>query len=491
MVKRAAGEVRVRLAPSPTGPLHLGTARTGLFNWLFARQNGGKFLLRIEDTDKERSEKKYEEGIIEGLSWLGINWDEGPGNGNAIGDYGPYRQSERIQIYKKYLERLLDEKKAYFCYCTKDELEAQRQAMIAEGLPPKYNGHCRNLGSANGRDPQVIRFLTPETSVNFQDMIRGKVVFDAGLLGDIVIAKDLETPLYNFAAVVDDYEMKISHVIRGEDHLSNTPKQILLQSSLGFEIPQYGHLPLILDSNRAKLSKRYAETSLLSYRDKGYLPQAMVNFLALLGWHPSDNKEVFTSSELIEVFKIERVQKAGAIFDHDKLDWLNSEHIKLLETKNLALRIKPQILAKGFDFDLDFVSKILETEKTRMKTLNDFLDFSGFFFELKDYEVKLLKWSDMALPDVKIILEKVYENLKEVRGGFDFGSIKEILQNLAAEFGKGQVFWPIRVALSGKSVSPDPILIASILGKEETLRRIKLAIEKLGEFEEIKFDEPT
>ena len=507
MVKKPKGEVRVRVAPSPTGPLHLGTARTGLFNWLFARQNGGKFILRIEDTDKERSEKRFEEGIIEGLSWLGLNWDEGPVFVNResrilnhekikdkkyIGEYGPYRQSERAKIYKKYLQKLLDEKKAYFCYCTKEELEAQRQIMMAEGLPPKYNEHCRNSPQDEGRKPQVIRFLTPEIRVDFDDMVRGKVVFDAGLIGDMVIAKDLETPLYNFGAVIDDYEMKISHVIRGEDHLSNTPKQILIQRALGFPDLIYGHLPLILDSNRAKLSKRSAETSLLNYRDKGYLPEAMVNFMVLLGWHPNDSKEIFSFDELIKTFDIGKVQKAGAIFDHEKLDWLNGEHIKKMDLEKLAYILKPIIEEKGFVFDLEFMKKVLASESSRMKLLSDFWPSAGFFFELSVYEVKLLKWKDETLPDVKIILEKIFEALDSFNlKSFSQDTLKTKLEGLASEFGRGGVFWPLRVALSGKSASPDPIQIAAILGKKETLRRVKIALEKLEEFNEIKFDEST
>ncbi len=480
----------MRLAPSPTGPLHLGTARTGLFNWLFARQNGGKFILRIEDTDKERSEKRFEEGIIEGLTWLGLDWDEGAGLDSDKGEYGPYRQSERTESYRKYLQKLLDEERAYYCYCSKEELEAQRQSMIVEGLAPKYNGHCRMTKPKDDQAPQVIRFVTPETKVEFTDMVRGKVVFDSALFGDMVIAKDLETPLYNFVVVVDDFEMKISHVIRGEDHLSNTPKQILIQKALGFPELEFGHLPLILDSNRAKLSKRYAETSLLSYRDKGYLPQALVNFMALLGWHPGDNQEIFSAEELVKAFEISKVQKAGAIFDTEKLDWLNGEHIKRMDLDVLANLLKPVVEEKGFDFNLALLKKILTAERARMKVLLDFWPMADFFFELPSYEAKLLKWKDESLPDVKIILEKVFgllEGLKE----FSVESVKEVLESLIREFGKGQVFWPVRVALSGKSASPDPIEIAMILGKEEAFRRIKLAIEKIEEINEVKFDEPT
>ncbi|MBI3588907.1 MAG: glutamate--tRNA ligase [Candidatus Liptonbacteria bacterium] len=494
--------VRVRLAPSPTGPLHLGTARTGLFNWLFARQQGGKFILRIEDTDQERSEKRYEEGIMEGLLWLGLDWDEGPRftkhesrsmNHEYIGDYGPYRQSERTEIYKKYLQKLLDDGRAYYCYCTKEELEAQRQAMMAEGLPPKYSGHCRNHPEPKGKLPQVIRFLTPETRIEFTDLVRGKVSFESSLFGDMVVAKNLETPLYNFAAVIDDEEMKISHVIRGEDHLSNTPKQILLAKALGFEPPVFGHLPLILAADRSKLSKRYADTSLLDYREKGYLPEAVVNFMVLLGWHPKSSpsqilsdktreseQEVFSREELLKEFDLGRVQKAGAVFSQSKLDWLNGEHIKSMEPKKLYAYLKPQLEASGIEAPPEFLEKVIAAERERLKTLNDFLTAAGFFFELPDYENKLLKWKDETLPEVKMNLTKVLEVIEKVSAAnFEQEKIRDALLPLSELGDRGLFFWPFRVALSGRAASPDPLLIAEVLGKEETIRRLNLAIEKI------------
>ena len=295
-----------------------------------------------------RSEKKHEAQIFAGLEWLGLIWDEGPvGKNQEVrskeqGEYGPYRQSERTAIYKKYLEKLLAEKKAYYCYCSKEDLEAERQVLLAQGLPAKYSGHCRNLTSPPaGKNPNVIRFMTPETKVEFKDIIRGKVSFDAGLFGDIVIAKDLETPLYNFVVVVDDEEMKISHVIRGEDHISNTPKQILFQKALGFTEPEYAHLPLILNPDRSKMSKRFADTAVLDYKDRGYAPEAMINFLALLGWHPTHDKEIFSLEELVKEFDLKRVQKGGAIFNQEKLDWLQKEHMKQVPTDELVRRIEP------------------------------------------------------------------------------------------------------------------------------------------------------
>ena len=341
--------VRVRFAPSPTGPLHIGGARTTLVNWLFARHTGGALVLRIEDTDRERSKKAYEDELLEGLAWLGFDWDEGPMlGGGEKGDFGPYRQSERTEIYKKYLEELLEKGEAYYCYCTKEDLEAQKQVMAAQGLPPKYSGHCRNLAAPpGGKRPEVIRFKIPETKVEFTDMVRGKVVFDAGLFGDQVIAKDVNSPLYNFAVVVDDALMQITHVIRGEEHLSNTPKQILMARSLGFAAPIFAHLPLILNPDRSKMSKRFADTALSEYRKKGYLPDAIINFIALMGWHPKDDREVMTREELVKLFDIERVQKAGAIFNQEKLDWLNREYLKMMSDDEIAEKLEPFLRMPG------------------------------------------------------------------------------------------------------------------------------------------------
>ena len=484
-------KVRVRLAPSPTGPIHLGTARTALFNWLFARQNNGVFILRIEDTDRERSEKKYEEEIIEGLRWLGITWDEGPDferrNGKWLlisrGDFGPYRQSERGDIYKKYIEELLKEKKAYYCYCAKEELEAERQEMVSEGLPPKYSGHCRNLTKPPaGLKPQVIRFVTSEVKIEFNDLIRGKTVFDANLFGDLIIAKNLEEPLYNFAAAVDDELMKITHVIRGEDHLSNTPKQILFQKALGFKEPLYAHLPLILSPDRSKMSKRYAETSLLEYRRDGYLPEAMANFLALIGWHPKDNQEIFSLIDLVKEFDLKRVQKAGAVMNSQKLDWLNSRYFKEMKTETILERLKPFLEAEKISASEETLKKIIEIERGRMKTLKDFMKSSAFFFKLPDYEASLLQWKQEPITKVKTTLEKTLAVLEEIAPEkFTHPIILKSLSELVGKEGRGEVFWPLRAALSGLKASPDPVAIVEALGKEETIRRLKIALSKLDE----------
>jgi len=302
-------QVRVRFAPSPTGPLHVGGARTALFNYLFAKKNKGKFILRVEDTDKERSKQQWTDEIIEELKWLGIKWDEGP---DIDGKLGPYKQSQRTDIYEKYLRQLLDEGKAYYCFCSPEELEAKRQEQMSRGLAPKYDGTCSRLSKQDvdkktANDQQsVIRFKVHAKKVKFADLIRGQVEFDAGLLGDIVVAKDFKNPLYHFAVVVDDQEMKISHVIRGEEHLSNTPRQILLQEALDFDKLIYAHLPLMLNMDRSKMSKRQGDVAVSDYRKNGYLPEALVNFMVLLGWNPGTEKEVFSLSQLIKEFLIEK-----------------------------------------------------------------------------------------------------------------------------------------------------------------------------------------
>lgn len=489
--------IRVRFAPSPTGPLHVGGVRTALFNWLFAKQNNGKFILRIEDTDTARSEKRYEEGIMEALQWLGLNWDEGPNpellnlkeqgkesKSQYIGNYGPYRQSERIEIYKYYLEKLLKENKAYWCYCGKEELEAERQAMLAQGLPPKYSGHCSNLKEPPpGKKRGAIRFRTLGIKIEFKDIIRGKVTFDAGLFGDFIIARNLESPLFNFSGAVDDWEMKISHVIRGEEHLSNTPKQILIQKALGFDTPIYAHIPLILNPDRSKLSKRFAETSVLKYREDGYLPEALINFLVLLGWHPADDREILSLDDLIKEFSIKRVQRAGAVFNQEKLDWLNSQYLKNLSINDLAKKLMPLLQKENIYPEEQFLVKVVEVERERIKKLADFLNIARFFFELPNYEAKMLLWKQRTMFQTKETLQKILTILNDLKNEKDKIERDVLYQNLLPlinQEGRGEILWPLRVAVSGQLASPDPLDIIKVLGLEETKKRIQIAIDKLS-----------
>ncbi|MBI2054351.1 MAG: glutamate--tRNA ligase [Candidatus Staskawiczbacteria bacterium] len=499
-------EIRVRFAPSPTGPLHVGGARTALFNYLFARKNNGRFILRVEDTDLKRSEIKWTEEIIEGLKWLSINWDEGPDIG---GELGPYKQSQRIDIYKKYLENLLNENKAYYCFCSEEELEAKRQEQMARGVAPKYDGKCANLSEKEVKEnlkegkQSVIRFRIANENVKFEDLIRGKIEFDAGLLGDVVIAKNLNNPLFHFAVVVDDFLMKISHVIRGEEHLSNTPRQILIQEALGFSRPVYAHLPLMLNPDRSKLSKRYGDTVLKDYRSKGYLPEAMVNFMVLLGWNPGTEKEIFSLSQLEKEFSIEKTQKAGAIFNIQRLDFLNGFYIRQKPTEKLAELCIPYLISAkliekknseyaisktGEGMSVKTLEKIVEAHKSRLKKLSEIAELTDFFFKAKlDYDRNLLKWDNMENKDVGealLLCDKILSELND----WNFKKIEDVLLNGAGEFNKqngypeknkGFLLWPLRVALSAKQASASPFEIAEILGKEKTLKRIKEAIEML------------
>ncbi len=477
MAINSGGTVRVRFPPSPTGPLHLGGARTALFNWLFARQKGGIFVFRMEDTDKERSKREYEDEIIEAITWLGLDWDEGI---RKEKEGKKYRQSERSDIYRGYLEKLLKEKKAYWCYCSKEDLEAHRQLDVAEGRAPRYSGRCRNLTKPPaGKKPEVIRFKTPETTIQFKDLIRGSVKFDTSLLDDFVIAKDTNSPLYNFAVVIDDDDSEITHVIRGEEHLSNTPRQILILQALGMNLPQYAHLPLVLNSERAKLSKRNADVALLAYRDKGILPEAMINFLILMGWHPSDNQEVFTLEELISKFDITRVQKAGAVFNEEKLAWLNREHIKRLPLEELEKAVEPYWGPAAREASPELRHEALAAVRERLTTLAEINELTELFFKLPDYPPELLVWKQGSRAEAKQILMELADVFMELPA-YDAETLPKQLAPLVEKYGKGNVLWPLRTALSGLPASPDPFVIAAVLGKHETIERLRAAANKLN-----------
>ncbi len=446
--------VRVRMAPSPTGNLHIGTARTALFNWLYAKKYGGTLVLRIEDTDTERSKPEFEKDIIDQLKWLGLTWDE-----------GPVRQSERLHIYEGYLRQLLANGNAYWCNCTKEDLEAKRKNMMEAGIAPKYDGHCRDKKVAEGTNA-VIRFVMPERVFSFTDLVRGKIEFNMALAGDIVIAKSIKSPLYNFAVVVDDHEMAITHVIRGEDGIPNTPKQLAIQEALGFKHPHYGHIPLILDADRAKMSKRNAATALKEYAEAGYVPEAMINFLALLGWHPVDDREMFTPIELAEAFSLERVQKAGAVFSLDKLNWMNAHYIKKMTDEEIAIKI-------GWEPN-DMNVRIIALVKSRTQTLKDFETQGAIFFHLPEYNTALLAWKEMAT-------EEISASLRRCADAIGVGHSADI-PALGEKYGKGETYWPLRVALSGQKESPSPIELLHVLGKEESLKRIEHALGKLASY---------
>ncbi len=475
-------DIRVRIAPSPTGYLHLGTVRTALFNWIFAKKMNGKFIVRIEDTDKSRSLPMYESDILEGLEKLGLNWDEGPDIG---GEYGPYKQSERGDIYKKYLQKLLDEKKAFWCFCTKEEIEEEKKAMLSMGITPKYGGTCRSLTEEQRKEKikegktGVIRLLAPKNiDIKFKDMIRGDISINSDTIGDFIIAKNLDTPLYNFAVVVDDNLMKISHVIRGEDHISNTPKQILIQNALQFDNPKYAHLPLVLAPDRSKLSKRDLETSFDEYLKEGYLSEALLNFLALIGWNPGGDEEILSLKEMTEKFNIKDIQKGGGAFNTDKLDWFNTNYIKKLSDEELAdklIKFVPDEWTKKEKF-----KRVVSVEKERIKKLSDFKENASFFFEENEYEIDLLIWKENSLEETKENLVKALNEIKTIpEEDFQEKNIEEKLMPIANEVGRGDMLWPLRVSLSGLKSSPGPFEIMHVLGREESINRIEKAINYL------------
>ena len=471
--------VRTRFAPSPTGPLHMGNARTALFNYLFAKKEGGVFVLRIEDTDKERSEKKWEEDLLENLKWLDLEWNEGLEKG---GPYEPYRQSERTKIYKQYLQQLLEQGKAYWCFCDPTELEAQRQDQLSRGVAPQYKATCRGLSKEQQEQrlqtgkSTIIRLLVPEKIVAFKDLIRGEIRFDMSLAGDMVLAKDMETPLYNFTVVVDDYLMKITHVIRGEDHISNTPKQMVLEEALGFpHTIQYAHLPLILGEDRTKLSKRHGDNSVTRFRKEGYLPEAVINFLALLGWNPGDEREIFSLENLVKEFSIEKVQKSGAVFNMQRLDWINGSYIRQKTAKNLAELLTPYLPGVS----KDAIEKVVVLYQGRLKRLSEIGELADFFFKEKlEYPKELLKWKQYSDKDTEKALQTVEQILSLIpEADWTKEILEEMLLKEAEKIGdRGYLLWPMRVALTGKQASPGPFEVAEVLGKEKTLARIKNAL---------------
>ncbi len=441
--------------------------------------------MRIEDTDKERSKLEWVQNIISELHWLGIEWNEGP---DIDGPFGPYKQSQRTDIYKEYLQQLLVEKKAYFCTCPTEELEAKRQDQQSRGVAPKYDGKCREKNNTNG----VIRFKISEKKVHFEDLIRGKVEFDMALLGDIVIAKDLETPLYHFAVVVDDFKMQISHVIRGEDHIANTPRQILLQDALNFPHLLYAHLPLMLNADKSKMSKRVGDVAVSDYHKNGYLPEALINFMVLLGWNPGTEKEIFSMSELVKEFSLEKVQKAGAIFNVQRLDFINGLYIRQKSVEALTKLCLPYLPETAGDWPEKTVHKIVASCQSRLKKLSDITAMAEFFFAEKlQYDKKMLAWKEMGDSDIKealLLCLACSESVDSTTGPTKWNteSLEKIFTEAALEFNKkkgypqqnkGYLLWPLRVALSGREASAGPFEIADILGKEKTLQRIQDSID--------------
>jgi glutamyl-tRNA synthetase len=459
--------VRVRFAPSPTGTLHVGGARTALFNWLFARHEGGKFYLRIEDTDRERSTKEFEQSILDGMRWLGMDWDE-----------EPVYQSQRMDLYKEHVKKLLDEGKAYPCTCTPEELDEKRKQAMAEGRKPKYDGTCRKTPAHPDR-PAAIRFKAPkEGQTTFHDICRGSITFENTELDDLIIARSDGTPTYNFTVVVDDVTMKMTHIIRGDDHISNTPKQVLLYQALDYALPEFAHLPMIHGPDKKKLSKRHGATSVIEYQDMGLLPEAVVNYLSRLGWAHGD-QEIFTHDELIEKFDLDVVGKSPSIFDMEKLTWVNTQHMAKYSVSELTDLTKPFIEKLGIHVkDLEYASKVMEVERERGKTLKELAEVSAFFFrERVEIEEKASsKWlKEESIERLRALREKL-SALDE----FNMESLSKIFEETVQETGLKmlKIAQPVRVALTGTTASPGIFEVMTILGKDRTLNRLDAVIEK-------------
>lgn len=490
--------IRCRIAPSPTGPLHIGTARTALFNYLFAKKMGGTFILRLEDTDVARSTVAYEQDILDGLHWLGIDWDEGPevAGQPARGPFGPYRQMQRLEHYKAAADRLLAQDKAYHCYCTREELEADRQAQEAAHQPPHYVGRCARLSAAAQADKvraglkPVIRFRVGEGVVAFDDIVRGHVEIDTTALGgDLIIVRSDGTPLYHFTVCVDDAEMEITHVIRGEDHLSNTPKHILLFRALGATVPQFAHLPLILNPDRTKMSKRKSQTAVDDYRAQGYIPEAFVNFLSLLGWSSGTEEEIFSLHELGERFSLERVQSGGAVFDKERLEWLNGQWIRRLGDEELTQRALPflaaAVAARGASGEAvrtpaaDDLRPLMPMVRERMSTLagvGDMLDFV-FVDDLRVEPDTLVpkKWDRATTLTALTAARQVIADVGAV--SFEADELEPPLRALAEARGwkVGDLFMAVRVAITGKTATPPLFDTLVALGYERSLERLDAA----------------
>ena len=470
---------RVRFAPSPTGELHVGNARTALFNWMFARHHGGSFILRIEDTDESRSAQSYQVNLLNDLSWLGLDWDEGP---QKEGMYGPYRQSERLDIYKKHLQTLIDADLVYPCYCTEEELEEERQALILSKRMPRYMGKCRNLTQDErkmreneGRIPS-FRFKVQPQVLEFEDLIRGAMKFDGDAIGDFIIVRSNGMPAYNFACIIDDHLMGITHVIRGEDHLSNTALQLMLYRAFGFDPPIFVHHCLILGKDRAKLSKRHGSVSVGEFRKQGILPEALINYLGLLGSSFTDGREVLTREEMITDFALERASKSGSIFDEEKLHWLNAIYIRNCKTEDLVERLKPFLEQAGYKtaaIDAKWLNEVIELVKNELITLAEIGSHIEIFFDDKyitTAEAKEILEKDAACKVVKVFAKY----LKTAAGNPQENYLAAIKYTKEKTGAKGkELFMPIRAALTGKVHGPELDKVFVVLGNDTALKRLK------------------
>jgi glutamyl-tRNA synthetase len=477
--------VRVRFAPSPTGYLHVGGARTALFNWLFARRQGGTFVLRIEDTDTERSSWEMVEGIVQGLRWLGLDWDEGPDIGGA---HGPYFQSQRLDAHRVLAARLVSEGRAYYCFCTAEQIQAKRAAAEAAGGGWTYDRACCALSDdeiarrTDAGEPRAVRFKVPEGRTAFTDLVHGPIAFDNANIEDFVILRSDGQPTYHLSVVADDIHMAITHVVRGDDHISNTPKHVLLYEAVGAAVPQFAHVPLILGTDKKRLSKRHGATSVMEYPRLGYVPEAMVNFLALLGWSPGSDQEVFTRGELVERFGLDGISGGNAVFNPEKLDWFNQQHISALDAADLAARIEPLLREAGLwrdsfaSADRGWLLRVIDLLKPRVKRLGQFVDDGRPFFapEIEYDEKAVAKFLGPAgTREHLIALRGAFESL----AAFTAVDLEATLRGLAEQRGikAAALIHATRVAVTGKSVSPGLFEVIELLGPELTASRMTAA----------------
>lgn len=465
-------EVRVRFAPSPTGFLHIGGVRTALFNWLFARHERGKFILRIEDTDQSRSTEESIQAILEGLRWVGLDWDE-----------GPFRQTERMDLYRQHAMKLFERRQAYWCVCSAEELEARRKEAQAKGLQQKYDGRCRERGITNPSGEAALRFKTPqEGQTVIDDLIKGRVVFENNLLDDLIILRSNGYPTYNFSVVVDDALMGITHVIRGDDHLTNTPRQVPIFQALGFAVPRFGHLSMIMGSDKMRLSKRHGATSILAYRDMGYLPEAVVNYLVRLGWSYGD-QEIFSRRELIEKFSFEHVQKSSAVFNPEKMVWVNAEYIKSSDPKRVATLLQPFLEQAGLGTEAKampegWLEQLVVALRERCKTLAEMATMAAPYVQ-RDIVIEEDAAKKHLTPDITPALSKFADRVAAL-AEFSHAALEKAFKEVLNEHGlkMGQLAQPVRVALTGRTASPGLFEVMELLGRERTLARLRRGIER-------------
>jgi len=502
-------KVRVRIAPSPTGFVHIGNLRTILYNYLYVRNQGGSFIVRIEDTDQTRFVEGALEDFLRTLDWAGLEYDEGPFiENNAIkekGDFGPYIQSKRLDIYNTQIKTLLDKNKAYHCFCTKERIDKLRDTQREQKLPPKYDGHCRNLTKEqvekklSAGEPHIIRFKMPEDrEVIFDDDIRGTIKVNTKDLDDFVLIKTDNYPTYHFANVIDDHQMKITHVMRGDEWIASTPKHVLLYEAFGWQAPIFAHLPQILNKNKKKMSKRDGDVSVKDFIKAGYLKEALINFIALLGWNAGTEQEIYTLDEMTKQFSLDNIHKAGAIFDNDKLDWINGMYIRNMSAEKFTELCIPHLIEQGLleeknskyynhltgeEVSINWIRSACGLEQERIKKINQIGESLPFIFTAKlDYDGKIVVWKKSDAETTKQTLVDLSDVLNDINDN-DFQ--KEIIEKKVKEFidnstlGNGDVMWPFRVALSGLEKSPGPFEIAAVIGKQKSLERLMEAIIKL------------